>query len=72
MTKDQFIDGYCERSGIAREWFDAQLVALPCACDYEGCQGWATIRNDPDQIRHHMEFFAPPAADDADGGGREG
>jgi hypothetical protein len=40
MTKDQFIEGYCERSGITRESFLKYGDAVPCDCGEGSCQGW--------------------------------
>lgn len=71
MTRDEFIDGYIQRSGIADEvertpegfklkangWAS---VALPCACGEEGCQGWAMISDDPELIADHKRFRGPP------------
>lgn len=41
MTKDEFIAGYCERSGITPETFDLYGKAVPCDCGEGVCQGWA-------------------------------
>jgi hypothetical protein len=62
VTKEEFIAGYCTRSGITREQFDARQVALPCTCDYENCAGWAAVPNDSDLIRSHMDLYAPDEA----------
>ena len=67
MTREQFIDEYLQRSGIdashkiptgfrfgAREY-----LALPCACGADGCEGWATVLNTPEDIATHNLLFAP-------------
>lgn len=60
MTKEEFIAGYCQRSKIIEEQLnDLNLVALPCACGAEGCEGWAMILNHPDSIAIQMQFYAP-------------
>lgn len=59
MTRDEFEQGYCERSNISLKEYRRWYVTLPCACDYEGCQGWAAVRNDPYIIEHHKEFNTP-------------
>lgn len=70
MTRDEFIDGYMERSGIsaARRLPDGFTVpttnhpgriALPCACGDEGCSGWAMIRRDPECIAEYAEVYGP-------------
>lgn len=40
MTKDEFIDGYCTRSGITREFFLLHGDAVPCDCGEGTCAGW--------------------------------
>lgn len=62
MSKDEFIAGYCERSGITREDFDATEIALQCACGMSLCHGWSAVTNHPIPIRNHMELYAPQAA----------
>ena len=59
MTKEQFIQAYCERSKVTAEWFNDYFVALPCACDSDICEGWAKIRNDPESIADHIRFYLP-------------
>lgn len=62
MTKDEFIASYCERSGITRERFDRTDVALPCACQYEDCEGWAAVSNNALSIKNHTELYSPEPA----------
>jgi len=59
MTKEEFEIGYCSRSDISLEFYHKYFVTLPCACDYELCQGWAAVHNDPELIKAHMMFYAP-------------
>jgi hypothetical protein len=59
LTKEDFERGYCERSGITLELYRQWSVTLPCACDYEGCEGWAAVSNDPDLIADHKKFNSP-------------
>ncbi len=59
ITKEEFKKGYCDRSKITLEKYDKHFVALPCGCDCDGCEGWATISNDPQSIKGHMRFNAP-------------
>lgn len=40
MTRDEFIDGYCKKSGITREFFFENGDAVPCDCGEDGCAGW--------------------------------
>lgn len=57
ITKEEFITGYCERSEITRKLYDEWFAALPCACDYAGCTGWATVSRGG--IKDHMALYAP-------------
>lgn len=45
VTRDDFIIGYCERSGISWDRLRKSQVVLPCSCGEEDCQGWAMISN---------------------------
>jgi len=57
MTKEEFIEYYCRNSKITREYYDRYYVALPCNCGEYMCQGWASIRNNPDIIEDHKRFY---------------
>lgn len=59
VTKDEFIESYCKNSRMSVEAFNKYYVALPCACGYAECFGWAKVSNDPEMIEDHMRFFAP-------------
>jgi hypothetical protein len=59
MTRDEFERGYCARSGVTVEWFRQHRVALPCACEADGCEGWAAISLDPLLLLHHLCFQLP-------------
>lgn len=65
MTKDEFIDAYCQRSKVPRERLMARIVALPCACGDESCEGWAMVPNDQMAIDWHMRKYAPDEQKDA-------
>lgn len=68
MTRKEFIDAYMARSkipeecrtddGFVRDGF--RRVALPCHCDSEGCEGWAMIRDDPEDIELHTRLYGTP------------
>ena len=58
-TKEEFEKGYCERSGLTIEEYHRNHVTLPCACDFDGCEGWARIINYPDIIADHKLFHTP-------------
>ena len=59
MTKEEFEQVYCENKGISLEEYRKYHVTMPCACDYEGCTGWAAILNDPYLIADQKEFYSP-------------
>ncbi|WP_428383671.1 hypothetical protein [Nevskia ramosa] len=59
MTAEEFTAGYCERSGITRAEFFAGKVVLPCACAEEGCNGWARVSDDQQDVALHMGMRAP-------------
>lgn len=65
MTRDEFIDGYMERSKIepakrtshGMNLDGYRLTAMPCACGESDCEGWAMISDE--QAHHHLFFNAP-------------
>lgn len=59
MDGEEFERDYCEQKHITTEEYRRWFVTMPCACDYEGCQGWAAIRNDPYFIADQKEFYSP-------------
>jgi hypothetical protein len=63
MTRDEFIDRYCERSGITRGAFFGHGDAVPCDCGEGTCEGWQ-YKTQPDRadlfIPHAEEPEAPP------------
>jgi hypothetical protein len=56
MTRERFINAYCERSGILVEVFSQSYVALPCDCGDSECEGWAKVRNDAVSMLEHFGF----------------
>ena len=59
MTKDEFIAAWCAEKRFTLAQFHDFYVALPCACDHEGCEGWGAVPNKPDCIEDHMRLYAP-------------
>lgn len=53
MTRQEFIDRYCARSGVQWDWLSRHRVALPCACGDDTCEGWVMVRNDTQSILAH-------------------
>lgn len=43
MTREEFIQGYCERSKIDRERLFKSRRVIPCDCGDESCRGWAMV-----------------------------
>jgi len=39
------------------------MLALPCACGDDGCEGWAMVS--ANGVDHHLQFNAPDALRDA-------
>lgn len=56
MTKQEFEELYCKKSGITKEWYDKYFVTLPCYCENEDCKGWACVGNSPFAIKIHNEL----------------
>ena len=55
MTREQFIDYWCTNAGITAEDLKRHgLIALPCNCGQNGCQGW--------QITTHLVYLWDPEA----------
>jgi hypothetical protein len=49
VSRDEFERGYARRSGVTVEGLRALgRVVRPCACDMDLCQGWQSVRVDPD------------------------
>jgi hypothetical protein len=45
MTKEEFEQGYAERSGTTVEKLhDLELHGEPCDCEEESCEGWQMVR----------------------------
>lgn len=59
MTAEEFEKRYCSLSRITIEQYRKWRVTLPCECDDSGCEGWASIQNDPDAIAAHKRFYSP-------------
>jgi len=71
MTKDEFIDHYLKNvsPGFGRPRFSRtangietagdRRVAMPCACGETGCDGWAMVPDDPEQIEMHNRLYGP-------------
>ena len=44
QTKEEFEQGYAERSGVTVEWLHAHdQQAVPCDCGEPGCLGWQMV-----------------------------
>lgn len=67
MSRAAFVKGYANRSGLSDKWAplglveigDHKLIALPCECGEDGCDGWAMLG--AEAVLHHLWFHAPDA-----------
>lgn len=59
MTREEFVQGYCERSQLSLQSFRQRFVALACACEASNCPGWAVVQNEQQAIDRHNELYAP-------------
>lgn len=64
ISKEQFVKEYAGRSGLTEEEFFAEYneIAMPCDCDYEECQGWRMVPNDPLRLKIYHDLYAPREA----------
>lgn len=60
MDRETFIAGYCERSKITRETYDAHRIALPCDCGDPDCHGWASVSRDANTVLDHLGIRSSP------------
>lgn len=47
MTREEFIEEYCQRSGISWEELSKRREAIPCTCGEDLCKGWAMVSVEP-------------------------
>lgn len=57
MTKEEFEEGYCKRSGISLDEYNKYEITLPCSCEDEDCEGWAAVSNNSLLIEAHKKFY---------------
>lgn len=61
ITKEAFMTTYFERSDMNEEeiqdWHK-HLLALPCHCDYEKCEGWQWVGKDKDSLKAWYDLDA--------------
>jgi hypothetical protein len=58
ITQTEFIKRYCNGDKeLEQKYNDSGLFAFPCACDWDGCTGWAmkTIENVGTQMDLYWE-----------------
>ena len=54
MTREDFENGYAERSGVTVEWLHEQnQYAIPCDCGDDLCQGWQMVNLTPDMFEKY-------------------
>jgi hypothetical protein len=57
MTKEEFEQGYIDRSGITKQEYDEINVTMSCDCGDESCSGWAAISNNELSINAHLKIY---------------
>jgi hypothetical protein len=70
VSRTEFVRRYANRSNLPDEWAELgliefaghKLIALPCGCGEEGCEGWAMVS--AEGVLHHLFFCAPDAMRD--------
>ncbi|KKL51393.1 hypothetical protein LCGC14_2295930 [marine sediment metagenome] len=60
ISLKEFERAYIKRSNISRSFYNRWRITLPCKCDDDGCEGWASISKNPDSVHHHCLFSFPP------------
>lgn len=71
MTREEFVRGYANRSGLSDKYASLGIVdvgghtlfALPCACGDDTCDGWAMVSGST--ALDHLFFNAPKALREA-------
>ncbi|WP_195618684.1 hypothetical protein [Clostridium paraputrificum] len=53
ISKEEFEKRYCKESDLTLEEYHNNFVTLPCSCEYEYCEGWACVENNPLIIKLH-------------------
>ena len=66
LSRADFVRAYAERSGLTADYavlgiLDVvplvTLVALPCGCEEDDCEGWAMVG--ASSVNSHLELYAP-------------
>lgn len=65
MTRTEFITAYATRSRLSNEWAELGfvqagsrvMIALPCTCGAEECEGWAMLSNE--NVLTHLDLYTP-------------
>ena len=57
ITKEEFEQRYCDRSGITIKYYKEWFVTLPCDCGASACHGWAAVSNQPLAIETYNELY---------------
>lgn len=65
ISRKEFVSGYARRSVLNEMWASSGfvcvdgdvLIALPCGCGEEDCQGWAMVSGS--EVLRHLDLNAP-------------
>ncbi len=65
ISASDFVNGYCERTGITIDEFYESQIPMP---DSTSPRGWAAVSNKPMTIKAHVELYATPQPIAPEGG----
>lgn len=54
MTKQEFIDLWCERYHTTEELLLRDKAVIPCSCTHPNCLGWSTVKTDSGAYRDYL------------------
>jgi hypothetical protein len=59
MSKEEFEQEYCKKSGITLDQYHNEYnqITLPCNCDSKDCNGWVAVTNEPLLVECHMKIY---------------
>jgi hypothetical protein len=58
MTKQEFIDNYCNSNDGKSAFNNKLIVCLPCSCGQGNCKGWAMVSNNELSIKAHNKLYS--------------
>ena len=64
MTKDEFVEDYCNRSQVTLEWLSKFRTAVPCDCGESVCAGWQMVSTMPQWEEWYKAVLIPGEEDE--------